>query len=215
MERGREVRAIGFIAAVAGLLVLGPASAWGQEHDRGRIIVEGRAGAAFPIGRLAEIADVGPSFGAGVAYFFHPIIGAGADVSASLLSSSADDPFDIIRTADVDLVHFGATLVFDFTRPSHQDTPLTFRASVWNGLTSMSAQRGELDFSATYYTIAGTGRIGYRIRPDLELFVGTDVFAIVTDDSETAAFFQGPTEVEPFDLALSVPLTVGVKAKLR
>lgn len=215
MKRGGRVSGYGRLLGLAGLLAALPAGAFGQELERGRIIAEGRAGAAFPIGRLADIADAGPAFGAGVAYFFHPNIGVGADVSASLLSASETDPFDVVRVSDVDLIHFGAALVFDFSPPSHQDEPFTFRASVWNGLTSMSAEQGELDFSATYYTVAGLGRIGYRIRPDLELFLGTDVFVVMTDGAETQAFFQGPNQVEPMNLALSIPVTIGVKAKLR
>lgn len=205
------MRGTGRLLAVVALLVTSPAGALGQERER--VIVEGRAGAAFPLGELADITDAGPSFGAGAAYFFHPVIGVGADLGVSLLSASAPDPFEVIQVTSIDLIHFGAALVLDFGPPSHQDIPLSFRASAGAGLTAMSAG-SEVDFSETYFTVSGLGRIGYRIREGLELFVGTDVRVIVTDDQETAVFFQGPTEVDPMNLAISLPVTIGVTARV-
>lgn len=208
------MRRIGKILAVASLVLAVPGSGLGQE--RGRVVAEGRAGVAFPLGELSNLTDAGPAFGAGVAYFFHPNIGLGADLGVSLLSSSEPDEFEVIRTSEMDLIHFGAALMFEASPVSHQDTPLSFRATVAPGFTSMRAGSSEVDFSETYFTLSGLGRIGYAIRDDLELFVGTDIRMVVTDDAEMAAgFVQGPTPVEPMDLALSLPVTIGVKAKLR
>lgn len=200
--------------ALAAALAVPSGSLFAQAPESGRIVVEGRGGVGFPLGELADIADVGPAFGAAGTYFFHRNLGVGIDLSATLLGSSAPDPFGVRRTSDVDLVHFGATLVFDASPPSHQDTPLSFRVALWNGLTSMSAKEGDLDFSETYYTVGGTSRIGYRIRPNLEIFAGTDVFVVALDDAETAVFFAGPNTSETFDLAISLPVTVGVTARL-
>lgn len=205
------------ILVAAGLLL---SSAQGLQaqlrtQERGRVSVEGRAGIAIPVGELDDIADVGPSFGAGVAYFFHPNIGVMADVQVSLLSASAPDPFNVVRTSEVNLTHIGGGLVLDFFPPSAQDAPLTFRLRLLNGITVMSADDNGLDFSETYYTFNGGGRIGYQLSPKLELFAGTDVYVLFTRASETAAFFQGPNPVEPIDLAISLPVTIGIKAKVR
>lgn len=214
-RRGRA-GATGSLAALAlgAVWLTAPSDALAQSQERGRFVLEGRGGVAFPLGELADIADAGPTFGAGGTYFFHPNLGVGVDISAALLGSSAPDPFGVRRTSDVDLVHFGATLVFDASPPSHQEAPLSFRVGVWNGLTSMSAKEGGLDFSETYYTVGGTSRIGYRIRPDLEIFAGTDVFVVVLDNADTAVFFGGPTAAETFDLAISLPVTIGLTARL-
>ncbi|MFQ5679742.1 MAG: hypothetical protein ACE5HP_09840 [Gemmatimonadota bacterium] len=198
----------------AGLLFLLLAAEGVTAQERGRVTVEGRAGVAFPLGELADITDAGPSFGAGVAYFFHPNVGVIGDFQASLLSPSSPDPFNVIRTTDVDLTSFGVGLVLDFPRPSMQDQPLTFRLRVINGITALSAGRS-VDLSETYYTLDTGGRIGYQVSPRIEVFLGTDVYFVFTSDSETAAFFQGPNPVEPMDLAISLPITLGVKANVR
>lgn len=214
----KRVSRPGLALAVGCLLGSGPLVAQEGDmasHERGRTIVEARAGAAFPVGELADIADLGPSFGGGVAYFVHPNIALAGDVQVSLLGASGEDPFGVVRTTGVDLAHFGAGILLDFPRPAFQEVPLTFRVRLLNGFTAMSASDVGLDFSETYYTLNGGARVGYRISPRVELFVGSDVYVVLTDSADTVAFFRGPNPVEPMDVALSIPITLGVKAALR
>jgi hypothetical protein len=81
--------AIGAMAAGAMLLLGLPGGAAAQAVDQ-PWAVEGRGGISVPAGDLADVFDVGPSFGLRVGYRVHPRVTLRVDGDVGILSGADD-----------------------------------------------------------------------------------------------------------------------------
>lgn len=169
-------------------------------------------GLEFPMGGLADLERYGFTTGFGLAYKFHPHIGIRGDFDVAFLRNKPGN-----LTPPLTLVHYGASLEFDFPPPDYQDFPLTFRWDIGGGATSMSGDETfvgaeSIDFSSTFPTLHSGMKIGYEITPTLEIFAGGRLYLIFADDAETAELYKNNPGRSPFGTTWSAPVTLGVKA---
>lgn len=210
----------GCVAALAALalIVVGTQPAAAQDGDYGQISVDPRAGVGFPVGDLATTHQAGFSGGLGVAYKFHPNIGIRGDFDLAVLDDESPQ-FGVVLAPTLTMVHFNGGVEFDFPRPDWQNFPLSFRWNVGAGGTSMSASRDfpdevDVDFSGTYPSVNSGVKVGYRITPDVDIFVGGQMYLTFADEVEIAELVKR-TGIEPFGTVWSAPVTLGVKASFQ
>lgn len=178
--------------------------------------VEARGGVAIPGGRLADITDVGGSWGGGVVYRFLPNFAVRGDVDVGYLSSGSDSysSFPSMR-----LLHFGPSLEIDFKKPEDQDLPMAFRVNLGVGATSMKADHGFAgpagQFSHTFFTASGGAEVGYQFNEKVEAFAGGQAWLMVTSASDTRVLTDLSPAVQPFGSAWAFPVQAGVRVSFR
>lgn len=219
-DRSLEVTAI---AGALALLAWSPAQAQMNGQDAvGTWSVEGRGGIGFPVGDLADVADLGPAFGAGVAYRVHPRVRLRADGDLELLSG-ADVPAGDTPVPDVTAWHFSGGAEVDVLPPARRlglsvhvgggatvyDTE-AFAETVFNPATG----EPEADFNATYATVTGGVNVSYPVTRRVDAFLGGQVYYSFADAEETALFsvFTPAVSEQGFDKAWSIPVRAGVRA---
>ncbi len=208
---------VALLAALA-LIAVGTQPATAQDGDYGQISVDPRAGVGFPVGDLAMTHQAGFSGGLGVAYKFHPNIGIRGDFDLAVLDDESPQ-FGVVLAPTLTMVHFNGGVEFDFPRPDWQNFPLSFRWNIGAGGTSMSASRDfpdevDVDFSGTYPSVNSGVKVGYAITPDVDLFVGGQMYLTFADEVEMAELLKR-TGIEPFGTVWSAPVTLGVKASFQ
>jgi hypothetical protein len=208
MRYGRSVWA-GLVAlAFLGMPV--PAFAQGQ-----RLLVESHGGLAVPAARLADLTDVGPSFGLGVAYEVAPRVSLFASGDLDLLDGA--DLGNGTRAPDLRLWHYRAGVQLHLVRP--EVSRWTVMADLGLGATTIDSERfavaGEdRDFRETYFSTHGGIRFGYAFGPRVTGFLGGRVNLAFADEDETRVFADlNPEAVRAFDRAWTVPLLAGVNVR--
>lgn len=220
----RTARTFGAALALAFLVALAPADAHGQAAER-PLSVDARAGIAVPIGDLGDVADVGPTVGVGVAYRLQPRLSVRADADVDLYGGADFEATSATQSSapDMSLWHLAAGLEFDVTRPGTSRWHVTALGGI--GATAIDTDpfvegpvdnqetgRTEIDFDATYFTADGGLRMGYDVHDRVDVY-GSILWRLSFADEEATAVFSAlsPTEVNAFDMASSVPVTVGAR----
>ncbi|MFW6192310.1 MAG: hypothetical protein ACOC83_02395 [Gemmatimonadota bacterium] len=216
----RRISAIGAAAAAAFFLLMLPGDAAAQAAN-GSWVLEGRGGISVPAGDLADVFDVGPSFGAGIGYRVHPRVTLRADGDVAILSGNDDLA---TPAPDTRLWHYNGGVELELTRPGASPWDLTvnlaggattfsgddFTETVTNPVTGESVT----DFSETYFTANGGLKVGYDVTRRINVFVGGQWYLAFTDEDDTAVYSALNPEIEAFDTASEIPIVVGLKAKI-
>lgn len=222
---GKRVRTTAAAAII--LLAAGAGRAEAQQTPRPWSF-DARAGLGIPTGSLADLGDVGPAFGVGVAYEVRPRVAVRVDGDLSLYGGADFEAVDAKqdRGPDVSLWHLTASAEVELTDPA-RGLPWRITAIGGLGATVFDVDRfqvgvdnprtGEEDvreFDQTALTLASGIRAAYELAPGLDAFGDLRWFLAFTDEDETAVFTEmSGTEVSPFSSASSFPLTVGVRAR--
>lgn len=219
-----RTRSFGAALALAFIVALAPVDAHAQMAEK-PFSVDARGGIAVPVGDLGDVADVGPTFGAGVAYRIHPRVSIRADADLEFYGGADFEAASAEQASapDLSLWHFGGGVEYDVTRAGASRWNVT--ANVGLGATTIDTDpfvegpvenpetgETEADFNATYFTASGGLRLGYRVHERVDVYGGAQLFMTFADEEETAVFSAlSPTEVNAFDRTTSVPLTLGVR----
>jgi hypothetical protein len=217
----QRISTIGAMAGAALLLVGGiPQSASAQGVDS-PWVVEGRGGISVPAGDLADVFDVGPSFGAGIGYRVHPRVTLRADGDVAILSGA--DLATGEQAPDTRLWHYNGGVEVALTPPGESRWDVT--ANVGGGATTFSGDDFEpavvnpvtgetvTDFSETYFTANGGLKVGYDVTPRVNVYAGGQWYLAFTDEEDTAVFSSlSPSEINAFDTASEIPIVLGVRA---
>jgi len=202
-------KVLGFLAALA---VVSPGYAAAQS----RLTVDARGGVAVPASDLADLFDVGPSFGAGLAYRLTPRVSLRLDGDVDILNGASGPGGD---GPDMNIYHYNAgvavKLIGANTQGLNVDVNVGAGASTFNS-DSFQVNGTVRDFSETYFTTNGGVRVGYDVSRSLNVFVGGQAYLMVTDDADTAVFAQINPAADPngFDTAWTFPVTAGVALRL-
>lgn len=188
-------RTSGFQIVVSGLLAL-TGLVTTEADAQQRVTFDGRAGVALPTGRLAESTDAGVTFGLGGAYWVHPRIALTADGDLELLRGQEVSG---VRGPDLNLWHYNAGAAVSLLPETSRWQVL---ANVGAGASTFDSEL-ETDESLTRFTTNGGLRLGYRIAPRSDVFVGSQAFLMFTDETR-----QGS------DTNWSIPVHAGLRLKV-
>lgn len=207
--------AAGLIALA--VLLAAPGAAAAQDGDA-RATFDPRAGIGFAVGDLSKTHNIGFAGGLGVAYEVHPHISLRGDFDLMMLDEDRPQ-FGVVLAPPLTMIHYHAGLQFDFPEPRYQTIPLSLRWSLGAGGTSMSADRDfpgeqDVDFSGTYPSMNSALKIGYRLDPQVDLFVSGQIFLTFADDEEIAELVKR-SSVQPYGTVWSLPLTLGANITLQ
>lgn len=226
-----ESRWKGAVAAVVPavvLLVLGTTPAQAQTAAQPWSF-DGRAGIAIPFGGLGDLVDVGPSFGAGVAYEIEPRVFLRFDGDLDLYGGADfGEGSGVMQPTgpDVILWHLTGSAEVELTDPT-RNMPWRVTANGGVGLTVFDVDRFDVavdnprttpvesirEFSSTSLTFVPGVKALYEVNPQLDVYGSLQWFLAFTDEDETAVFTElSGGQVGPFGSASSFPLTVGVRA---
>jgi len=183
-----------------------------------RFSVEGRGGVAIPASDLADLEDVGASFGVGLAYDLSSRVALRIDGDVDILSG-ADSGVSGSSAPDLNIFHYGAGFAVRLVDPGASrwnfDVNIGAGASTFDSDT-FSANGVSQDFSETYFTTNGGLRVGYDLSSSVNIYASGQAYLMFTDDADTAVFSQVSSEVDPsgFDTAWTIPLTAGLAIRL-
>lgn len=199
--------------ALAVAALLGSTSQAAAQH---KLSIEGRGGIAIPASDLADLEDIGPTFGLGLSYSLSPRIALRIDGDVDLLSG-VDSDGSGPEAPDMNIYHYNAGLTFRLLNPDTNRWALD--ANLGAGLSTLDADSFELggetvDFSETYFTANGGLKLGYEITPRVSVFLGGQAYLIFADEEDTAVFSLLRDDVEPFDTAWTFPVTVGLAIRI-
>lgn len=220
-----RTRTFGAALVLAFAVALTPVEAQAQAFEQ-PVTVDVRGGMAVPLGDLGDLADVGPSLGAGVAYRVHPRVSVRGDLQVDVYSGADFDASSARQPSapDMSLWHYSAGVEFDVTQPGTSRWHVT--ADVGGGATTIDTDAFdepitnpetdeiEADFNATYATVHGGMTLGYDVHERVDVYGAARWYLTFTDEEETAVFDQLSPTTSAFDQASSVPITVGVRVKL-
>lgn len=209
--RCRRVATIGGALGLLGGL-LSPAAAQVQ------VALDGQGGVAVPLGQLGEFTDPGASLGAGISVWLGPRVAVRGDFDLNALKgkpSSGPGP----AAPDVTLFHYNAGLQLLLTNPRTSRWEVALNAAAGGAtLDSDEFQGGQgetVEFKETYVALNGGLGIGYRIAPNLTIFLDGQWYAVLTDPEDTRAFAEINPRVndDGFGTASVIPLTLGFRLK--
>lgn len=221
----KTTKRVSTIAATAAgaLLLAGLADGAAAQAADQPWVVEGRGGISVPAGDLADVFDVGPTFGGGVGYKVHPRVTLRVDGDVGILSGS-DELATAAEAPDTRLWHYNGGVEVELTQPGASRWDVT--ANLAGGGTTFSSDDFEpavtnpvtgetvTDFSETYFTANGGLKIGYDVTPSVNVFAGGQWYLAFTDEEDTAVFSAlSPSEIDAFDTASEIPITAGVRVK--
>lgn len=191
-------------------------------QEGGKVTLEAGGGIAVPTSDLADIAEAGPTVGAWIGYRLHPRVAVGVGGELDLLSGK-DAEGDAEATPAIELWRALGGVEYRAFRPS---SSLSVRVQASGGITSFNTdvfpeivfdpRSGDPvgDFSETYPTVSGGIEVGYTVNPTVDVLIGSAWTLMLTDEDETAIFQQMRPEVEGFDQASTVPVTLRVEVNL-
>lgn len=208
------------IFAAALFLTAAPADASAQAVDDPWVI-EGRGGISVPAGDLADVYDVGPSFGAGIGYRVHPRVTLRLDGDVSILGGA--DLTTGAEAPDTRLWHYNGGVEVELTPPAESRWGVTLNLAggattfasddFAEPLTNPATGESVTDFANTYFSGNGGLKVGYAVSPSVDVYVGGQWHLAFTDEEDTAVFSQlSPTEIQAFDTASEIPVVAGVRA---
>lgn len=174
------LRRISLVFAVGGSLIGMPSAADAQAPWS----FQSRAGVGVPGGDLTDVANVGPSFGAGIARWLSDRIAIRADLDIDLLDGSGE-------VDDVTLYHYNAGVEIDLLQP--QVTRWKLHGDLGLGATTLDS---ELDrFSGSEFTLNGGLSLGYAVSSRVRLFGGGRLYLMFTDETTWLIPLQGGVRV--------------------
>lgn len=201
-----------------GLVAWSPATTAAQTG----VALEGQGGVAVPLGQLGEFTDTGASLGAGIAFWFVPRVAVRADFDLNALKgkpSSGPGP----EGPDVTLFHYNAGLQLRLTDPRTSRWEIALNAGA--GGTTLDSDEFEViregdigeptELKETYFALNGGLGIGYRIAPNLTLFVDGQWYAVLTEEDDTKVFAEINPRVDEdgFGTASVIPITLGFRLR--
>lgn len=213
----------GWALAMAALLAMGALPTSGMAQDAApevwRLELEPRAGVAIPLSDLRDVAQIGPSTGLAISYFFHPRVAFRVDATASFLDGRRDET-GVELSPVMTIAHLTAGLEFDLPAQQWQDVPLSLKWYLGAGGTRQKAVRrfedGTLvDLDETYPAATAAATLGYPLSSSIEVFASGQVFVDFGERADTQDFAVRSPSVEPFEDTFLVPLTVGIRASIK
>ncbi|MEN8145495.1 MAG: outer membrane beta-barrel protein [Gemmatimonadota bacterium] len=177
--------------------------------------LEGRGGIAVPTGDLADLLDVGPSFGAGLSYQLSPRVSLRLDGDVDILSG-VDADGSGPEAPDANIYHYNLGLELKLL--DSEASPWHLAANVGAGASTLDfddfAVLGTpVDFNETYFTANGGLKVAYNVARNVDVFVGAQAFLMFTDEADTAVFSLLRSDLDPagFDNAWTIPITAGLR----
>lgn len=206
-----NTRRLNIAIAFTAFLAAGSAS---QTAAQEKLAVDARGGIAVPASDLAELEDVGASFGVGLSYRLTPRIALRLDGDADILSGT-DDEVSGSSAPDMNIYHYGAGLGLAILDPSRSRWALDVNVGAGGStfdVDTFSAGGSTVDFSETYVTTYGGLTIGYDVSPNVSVFTRGQAYLALTDEEDTAVFSQISSEIDAggFDTAWTIPITAGI-----
>lgn len=219
----------GIILGAVALLALLPAAADAQFIRYSPIFwsFDGRGGIAIPVGDLADVSEAGVTVGAGLAYFLNPRFALRIDGNASFLGGKDQTGADAASAApDLRFFDFAGGFEVHLTDPSTSRARFTIGANAggvaldgdeftvdnFDGTTSTPSPGFSTTtaFEDTYFTVAGSVRLGLKASRLVDVFVGGDIKYLFLDEDDTAAIahFYGTSA---FDSGLLIPIQGGIR----
>lgn len=203
------------VFAVTGTLAVAVPAASLEAQEEGTVAFEARAGLAFPAGDLADVADVGGTFGAAASYRFHRYFGWRAGIEAIFLNDTRDQ-FGVVPSPAMDMIHFTTGPEVVFPPPSMQDMPMTFRLFAGLGGATIDAQEtfsdaSSVDFDHSYLALSFGGAAGYQVTPTVEVFADGRALLLFFDEADTGVFSDRSQFVDAFSRGWVVPVTAGIR----
>ena len=204
----------GVLLAVLAMFAV-PATGWTQPAT-GKVSVDLRAGVAIPAGNMAKITDLGGLAGASLMWNFHPNWAIRADFDYMKLDDGTDD-FGVVLSPPQDLMFFGGSIEVNFNAPKYQSLPFTFMLNVGAGAMKMKVDdtfdpgHEANDFDHTYPALQGGLKIGYQLKPWINIFVNGTAYFIIMDSNDSLVFVDPDAGVSPFDTGWVLPVTAGVR----
>jgi len=213
------------ILLAAGLGLTG-APAWAQPATPWHLDL--RAGAAVPTGDLTDVTDPGPHVGLGFGYRIFERLGISVDLGLEALQGTTlSDPVGgeegRVETPDLRIWHFDAGGEVALLDPGG---PWDLGLLVAGGIARFDSDLVEpgfvggpqsggrpIDLSETYPSLRGGVRLGRRVGPSLDLFVGASAYVRFADEEDTAVLTDLDEGIEPFGTVLSLPLSAGVRLR--
>jgi hypothetical protein len=177
----------------------------------GKVSVDLRGGVAIPAGNMATITEIGGSFGASAMWNFHPNWAIRADFDYMGLNKG-EDSFGVLLSPPQDLMFFGGSFEVNFNRPRLGTVPLTFMLNVGAGMMSMKvddtydAGHSANGFDHSYPAFQGGMKIGYQVKPWINIFVNGTAYFILMDAADTSPAFGFD-----FNNGWVIPVTAGVR----
>lgn len=177
----------------------------------GKVSVDLRGGVVIPAGNMATITDVGGAVGASALWNFHPNWGIRADFDYLMLNKG-EDGFGVLLSPPMDLMFFGGSFEVNFNGPKYQTMPFTFMLNLGAGAMKMKvddtydAGSPANAFDYTYPAFQGGAKIGYQVKPWINIFVNGTAYFILMDAAHTPPAF-GFT----FNNGWVIPVTAGVR----
>ena len=182
----------------------------------GKISVDLRGGVAIPVGDMAKITDVGGLAGASLLWNFTPNWALRADFDYMKLDDGTDD-FGVVLSPPMDLMFFGGSFEVNFNGPRLQSHPITFMLNVGAGAMNMKvddtfdAGHPANVFDHTYLAFQGGMKIGYQLKPWINIFVNGTAYFMIMDSNDTLVFVDPDAGVTNFDTGWVIPVTAGVR----
>lgn len=231
----------GVVLGAVALLTLLPAAADAQFIRYSPIFwsFEGRGGYTIPVGDFSDVADAGPSVGAGFAYFLNPRFALRVDGGLDLFQDK-DDAVSGGPAPKIDQWRYFGGFEVHLVRPTEETdgkgasgakrgAMVTLNVGV-GGVTYNSDQFIVEDFDGTtnqpspgfttraafqdtYFGLNGGLRLGINAGSVVTIFVGGDVHVAFVEEEDTAplAALFGQ---QPIGTLVSIPLQGGLRFNL-
>lgn len=208
--------------ALLSLLVLAdPGRGQGAEDFEGWA-ADARSGIALGAGALADLAEPGPTFGAGGSYWLTPSAAVRADVDLELYDNT--EPFGPLEEEgpDVRLWHstVGALLRFTNSEAPRWSTLIGAGAGLTNFdtdsfLIPATVEPRPFEFSDTYFTTYARLRVAYEVSRRVRVYLGGRSHFIVADEEDTEVFrVASGGRIQPFGTVASFPFVLGASVGL-
>lgn len=211
--------------ALLGCMMLLPASTAAQERpvpaepiqpraETPTVKFDARAGAAFPAGDLADVADPGFTAGLGVGFFLSPRVVLRLDGDMSRLSDLNGNDFqqDVgdFFEGNLNLWHYNGGVEFNLVDPRTRNFDVLL--SLGAGATTIDPNQPadpELEAFGTRTRFTANGSIGFgtRLGDNVGIQLRGTTYAIFLNDDD---FLSGDLEEATRDMWWSFPVQLGV-----
>ncbi|MBT8461530.1 MAG: outer membrane beta-barrel protein [Gemmatimonadetes bacterium] len=204
----------GVLLAVLALFAI-PATGMSQPAT-GKVSVDLRGGVVIPAGDMNKITDIGGTAGASLLWNFHPNWGIRADFDYMGLNKG-EDAFGVLLSPPMDLMFFGGSFEVNFNGPKYQTVPLTFMANLGAGMMSMKVDdtydpgHPANGFDHSYPAFQGGAKVGYQLKPWINIFVNGTAYFILMDAADTPVFADPDAGITAFNTGWVIPVNAGVR----